>query len=219
MTSKPDQARVASHRPGICLEVPCDPDCPELKDAIAAVLAEHRIASIRIQQPAAGERDFESMAEFLLAAVGVDETEILAIDRADLAARCRLDGVHLTDGARTVPASRRLLGDERTIGAFCGSSRDAGYKAGEASADYVAFGPLDAGGGPAAGCVSPDFLELWTSTTIIPALADCCGSPEQAAAFAPVSDFLVIGPEIWNGPAPSDALRDILASVPPDSGR
>ena len=159
------------------------------------------------------------MAEFLRAGVGGGETEILAVDRADLAARCRLDGVHLTDYARAVRASRRLLGDERTVGAFCGTSRDAGYKAGEAGADYVAFGPLDAGDGPAAGCVSPDFLELWTSTTVIPALADCCGSPEQAAAFAPVSDFLVIGPEMWNVPAPSDALRHILGPILTDSGR
>ena len=217
MTSKPDQARKPSHGPGICLEVPCDPAHPEPKDAIAAVLAEHRIASIRIQRPGADERGFEFMAGFLLSAVG-GETEILAIDRADLVERCWLDGVHLTDGTRSVRASRRLLGDEHTIGAFCGSSRDAGYKAGEAGTDYVAFGPLDPGGGPMTDHVSPDFFELWTSTTVIPALADCCGTPEQAAAFAPVSDFLVIGPEIWNAPAPPDALRDILASVPSDSG-
>lgn len=159
------------------------------------------------------------MAEFLLAAVGSGETEILAVDRADLAARCRLNGVHLTDGARTTRASRRLLGNNRTVGAFCGASRDTGYKAGEAGADYVAFGPLDLSSEPAAGHVSPGFLELWTSTTVIPALADRCGSPEHAAAFAPMSDFLVIGPEIWNAPAPSDALRNILAPLPPDSGR
>lgn len=154
------------------------------------------------------------MAEFLVAAVGGGETEILAVDRADLAERCRLDGVHLSDGARAVRASRRLLGDERTVGVFCGSSRDAGYKAGEAGADYVAFGPPDPDGS-----VNPGFLELWTSTTVIPALADCCGSPEQAAAFAPVSDFLVIEPEIWNVPAPSAALRDILAPILTDFGQ
>ena len=59
-----------------------------------------------------------------------------------LVERLGLDGVHLTDGARSVRKVRKDLGADAIVGAFCGTSRHEGMSAGEAGADYVAFGPI-----------------------------------------------------------------------------
>ena len=56
--------------------------------------------------------------------------------------RLGLDGVHLTDGARQVRYVRKELGSDAIVGAFCGTTRHDGMNAGEAGADYVAFGPI-----------------------------------------------------------------------------
>ncbi|HIE71875.1 MAG TPA: hypothetical protein EYP98_17775, partial [Planctomycetes bacterium] len=57
------------------------------------------------------------------------------------AQRLGLDGVHLTDGSRSVRVARKELGPDAIVGAFCGTSRHDGMVAGEAGADYVALGP------------------------------------------------------------------------------
>ncbi len=63
-----------------------------------------------------------------------------------LVERLGLDGVHLTDGARTVRKARKDLGADAIVGAFCGVTRHEGISAGEAGADYAAFGPIGATG-------------------------------------------------------------------------
>jgi thiamine-phosphate pyrophosphorylase len=56
--------------------------------------------------------------------------------------RLGLDGVHLTDAARSVRATRKALGADAMVGAACGTSRHDGMAAGEAGADYIAFSPV-----------------------------------------------------------------------------
>jgi thiamine-phosphate pyrophosphorylase len=59
-----------------------------------------------------------------------------------LVERLGLDGVHLTDAARSVRAARKALGADAMVGAACGTSRHDGMAAGEAGADYIAFSPV-----------------------------------------------------------------------------
>ena len=66
----------------------------------------------------------------------VIERHILLVERLGL------DGVHLTDGVRSVRKARKALGDDAIVGTYCAASRHDGMTAGEMGADYVSFGPV-----------------------------------------------------------------------------
>lgn len=124
-----------------------------------------------------------------------------------------LDGLHLSDGARSVRKMRDLLGPDPVVGAFCGPSRHDGMVAGEAGADYIAFGPVsDTGLGD--GVQAEDDLFAWWSQMIeLPVVAEGGLSVERIEALAPVVDFFAIGPEVWHSEAPLQALQDLTAPL------
>src|SRR3546814_2259157 len=61
-------------------------------------------------------------------------------DRMELAHQLGTDGVHLGQGDGDAKEARRLLGPSAQIGITCHDSRHLAMEAGEAGADYVAFG-------------------------------------------------------------------------------
>ena len=69
----------------------------------------------------------------------------ILFDNAELAKILRADGVHVPAGLSVreqVVAARAVLGDEASIGVDAGASRHAAMEAGEAGAEYVAFGAI-----------------------------------------------------------------------------
>ncbi len=138
----------------------------------------------------------------------------LVIERhVQMVERLGLDGVHLTDGARSVRKTRKDLGADAIIGAFCGASRHDGMTAGEAGADYVAFGPVAAtplGDGTVA---DPGLFAWWSEMIEVPVVAEGALTPDHIRALTPVTDFFAIGPEIWGTDDPSAALQSLAAAM------
>ncbi len=129
-----------------------------------------------------------------------------------LARRLGLDGVHLTDGARRLRKARAELGREAIIGAHCGSSRHDGLLAGEAGADYVAFGPVGKsalGDGARAGA---DLFGWWSQMIEIPVVAEGALDAGLLRALAPRTDFFALGPEIWGAEEPAARLADLAGA-------
>jgi thiamine-phosphate pyrophosphorylase len=127
---------------------------------------------------------------------------VILNDRADLAAETGCDGAHLgqTDGDRA--AARRLLGPERTLGVTCHASRHLAMEAGEAGADYVAFGAFfPTGTKETQHRAAPEILEWWSATFELPCVAiggitaDNCGPLVRAGA-----DFLAVVGAVWGHP-------------------
>ncbi|MGB8621606.1 MAG: thiamine phosphate synthase, partial [Paracoccaceae bacterium] len=130
-----------------------------------------------------------------------------------LVERLGLDGVHLTDGARSVRKTRKELGADAIVGAFCGNSRHDGMNAGEAGADYVTFGPVGEsalGDGTRAG---HDLFEWWSEMIEVPVVAEGALTVETVAALAPVTDFFGVGEEIWSSDDPAAALGRLIAAM------
>jgi thiamine-phosphate pyrophosphorylase len=114
-----------------------------------------------------------------------------------LVERLGLDGVHLSDAARSVRAARKALGADAVVGAACGTSRHDGMAAGEAGADYIAFSPVgDMGLGDAARA-ERDLFAWWSEMIELPVVAEGGLTLDLIESFAPVTDFFAIGPEIW----------------------
>jgi thiamine-phosphate pyrophosphorylase len=130
-----------------------------------------------------------------------------------LVERLGLDGVHLTDAARSVRAARKALGPDRVVGAACGASSHDGMAAGENGADYIAFSPVgDMGLGDDIRA-GRDLFVWWSEMIELPVVAEGGLDLSLIEAFAPVTDFFAIGPEIWRTDDPAAALRALTAPL------
>ncbi|MDG4648359.1 thiamine phosphate synthase [Roseibacterium sp. SDUM158017] len=138
----------------------------------------------------------------------------LVIERhAGLVERLGLDGVHLTDAARSVRATRKALGADAIIGAGCGTSRHDGMNAGEIGADYISFGPVGETGLGEAELAPRDLFAWWSEVIELPVVAEGGLDPALVESFAPVTDFFAIGPEIWRTEDPLKALLALTAPL------
>lgn len=186
---------------------------PEIfPDALASVLDAVEVACLRLalagEDPDALARACDTAREV---AHGRDVPLVVA-RHVGLAERLGLDGVHL-DGARGVRAARKALGPDAIVGAFCGTSRHDGMTAGEAGADYVAFGPVGATGLGDGAVAERDLFAWWSEFIEVPVVAEGALTVELVAALAGVTDFVGIGAEIWTADDPASALAALTAPL------
>ena len=132
-------------------------------------------------------------------------------DRVASALEVGTDGVHLGFGAADVAASRAALGAERILGVSCGHSRDAAMVAGEAGADYVAFGRLE----EAPGQDVYDLLQWWSELFVLPCLAEVATTAVDCACLARAgADFVAAGGAVWCDPdGAAAAVRRLRAAL------
>jgi len=137
----------------------------------------------------------------------VIENHILMVERLGL------DGVHLTDGARSVRKTRKDLGADAIVGAFCGVQRHEGMSAGEAGADYISFGPVGQTPLGDGNQVDLDVFEWWSEIIEVPVVAEGALTEELIRKLAPITDFIALGDEIWNGDDPVAELARLTSAM------
>ena len=139
-------------------------------------------------------------------------------DRADLAKQCGADGVHLGQGDGSVADARALLGREAQIGVTCHDSRHLAMEAGEAGADYVAFGAFyDTTTKPSHYRPALELLTWWTTLSQLPCVAIGGITPLNAPPLiAAGADFIACVNAVWlhpEGPAAGvAAFAGVLAA-------
>ena len=196
----------AADTPQLYLISPAELDLSVFPAQLAACLDAVPVACVRL---ALGTRDEDRIGRAADALREVTHTRDVALvidSHVQLAQTFGLDGVHLTDQARSVAKTRKALGPDAIVGAFCGGSRHDGMTAGELGADYVAFGPV---GQTALGKgvpVDPDLFTWWSEMIEVPVVAEGALTPELLRLLAPHTDFFGIGDEIWSDPDPAAAL-------------
>ena len=201
---------MSADRPQICLITPASLDPETFPDRLSAVLDAVPVACLRLALATRDEDALARAADALRAPAHARDVAVVIETHQLLAQRLGLDGVHLPDGARSVRAARKLLGPDAIVGAFCGASRHDGLTAGEAGADYIAFGPVSGGLGD--GSTAPDDLFAWWSEMIeLPVSAEGGLTDERVRALAPVADFLAFGEEIWRHEDAAAELRRLSA--------
>jgi thiamine-phosphate pyrophosphorylase len=149
-------------------------------------------------------------------------------DRPDLARETGCDGVHVGQQDASYAEARRLMGPERIVGVTCHDSRHLAMEAGEAGADYVAFGAFfPTTTKPSRYQPTPELLQWWNELMEVPSVAiggitpENCGDLVRAGA-----DFLAVVTAVWGHPAgPAAAVGAFDAAIsraldqPPLSGR
>lgn len=147
------------------------------------------------------------------------EVAFILNDRPDLAREMGADGVHVGQADASVAEARALMGDKAVIGATCHNSRHLAMEAGEAGADYVAFGaffPTATKQPPA--MADPEIIEWWTELFTLPSVAiggitaqNCAPLVKAGADFIAASSFVWAHP---NGPAKAvEALNKAIAEA------
>jgi thiamine-phosphate pyrophosphorylase len=197
-------------RPQLCLISPPAPDPERFPELLAAALDAVPVACVRLAAASRDEALLGRLADACRAVAHERDVAVVIDTHQLIAERHGLDGVHLTDGARSVRAARKALGADAIVGAFCGISRHDGMSAAEAGADYVAFGPV--GGTLGDGRHADDELFAWWSEMIeAPVIAEGGLTDASVPRLARLADFLAFGEEIWSRPDPAAELRRLSA--------
>ncbi len=202
-------------QPQIYLITPPQIELSSFGDTLAAVLDATPVACLRLGLSTTDEDDLSRAADLLREIAHARDVALVVERHLQMVERLGLDGVHLTDAARSVRAARKALGADAIVGAFCGTSRHDGMNAAEAGADYVAFGPVAAtplGDGSVAGA---DLFAWWSEMIEIPVVAEGALDAARIAELAPLTDFIGIGPEIWHTEDPAAEMQRLAAAMHP----
>ncbi len=170
-------------------------------ERLARALDAGPVAAFQFRVKGIDEHEAARLAEPLQAICAAREVAFIVNDSIGLAKRLGADGVHLGQDDGTVEDARERLGREAQIGVTCHASRHLAMEAGEAGADYVAFGaffPTETK--QTEHRAGLDLLSWWQGIFEIPCVAiggitpDNCGPLVAAGA-----DFLAVSGAVWNG--------------------
>ncbi len=135
---------------------------------------------------------------------------VLINDRPDLAAELGADGVHIGQQDMPYARARKLVGKGGIVGVTCHDSRHLAMEAGEAGADYVAFGaffPTETK--DPATRAETELLTWWQQMMELPCVAIGGITTENAAPLVEAgADFLAVSAGVWrHGKGPAEAVR------------
>ena len=185
-------------------------------DALASALDAGDVAAVQLRLKDTADDAWRRAIEALRPVAQSRGVAFLLNDRADLAAATGCDGAHV--GQEDIPATeaRRMLGPDRTLGVTCHDSRDLAMRAGEAGADYVAFGALFPTSTKAAPTrAETDLLAWWSELIELPCVAI---GGITAANCAPLvragADFLAVVGAVWaHADGPAAGVRAMNAAI------
>jgi thiamine-phosphate pyrophosphorylase len=203
----------APEQPRIYLITPPEFELSQFPTRLDDVLDAHDVACIRLALATRDEDRIARAADALREVAHAHDVALVIDSHIALAERLGLDGVHLTDGARSVRAARKALGADAIVGAFCGASRHDGLTAGEAGADYVAFGPVGATALGDGSRAETDLFAWWSEMIEVPVVAEGALGHSELATLAPITDFVALGEELWSTPDAAATLAEVKAAM------
>jgi len=142
-----------------------------------------------------------ALAQPLQAICAKHDVAFIVNDSVALAKRLKADGVHLGQKDGSPKEAREELGREAQIGVTCHASKHLAMEAGEAGADYVAFGAFfPSSTKETEHRPDPEVLEWWSGLFEIPCVAIGGITPENCAPLVKAgADFLAVSGAVWTG--------------------
>lgn len=172
-----------------------------LARALDAMGEESPVAAFQFRVKGLDQHEAARLAEPLQAICAERDVAFIVNDSISLAKRLNADGVHLGQGDGEVAEAREALGRDAQIGVTCHDSRHLAMDAGEAGADYVAFGAFfPTTTKQVEHRAETDLLEWWQAIFEIPCVAIGGITPENCASLVKAgADFLAVSSAVWNG--------------------
>ncbi len=177
-----------------------------LEEALAA----GPVAAFQFRVKGVDQHEAARLAAPLQAICAAHEVAFIVNDDMSLAKRLGADGVHLGQSDGDPRDARALLGPGAQIGVTCHDSRHLAMEAGEAGADYVAFGAFfPTGTKEVHHRPDPSILSWWATLFELPSVAIGGITPDNGRALVEAgADFLAVCSAVWNHPrGPAEAVR------------
>ncbi len=201
------------------LITPPDIELATFANTLASALNGGDVACLQLRLKGAEDAAFRAAIETLMPICHERDVAFIVNDRPDLAAECGADGVHIGADDGEYETARELLGAEAAIGVSCYDSRHRAMEAGEAGADYVAFGAFyPTTSKTPRSRAEPEILDWWRELTVVQSVAiggitaDNCAPLVKAGA-----DFLAVIAAVWDHPegaaAGVKAINDAIAEA------
>ena len=138
---------------------------------------------------------------------------ILIEDHYKLVPQLNLNGVHLTNGSKSVKHVRKYLGSKYIIGAYCGNSKHNALIAAENGADYISMGPLVTQNLGNEDVVPIEIFSWWSEFIEIPIVAEGALNKHIIEELSSNTDFIAITNEIWDTADIEKSLKDLIPSM------
>ena len=180
-------------------------------DQLKAALDGGPVAAFQFRVKGVDQHEAARLAEPLQRICEEREVAFIVNDDMSLARRLGVDGVHLGQGDGDPREARALLGPAAQIGITCHDSRHLAMEAGEAGADYVAFGAFfPTGTKETFHRPDPSILGWWSTLFEIPCVAIGGITPQNGRALVEAgADFLAVCSAVWDHPdGPAAAVAE-----------
>jgi thiamine-phosphate pyrophosphorylase len=178
-------------------------------DRLKTALAPGVAAAFQLRVKDVNEHELARLAEPLQRICADAEVTFIVNDSMALAKRLGADGVHLGQSDGDLREARALLGPAAQIGKTCHDSRHFAMEAGEAGADYVAFGAFyPTTTKPSHYRPPPSILSWWAAVFEIPSVAIGGITPDNAKPLVDAgADFLAVCQAVWSADDPGAAVQ------------
>lgn len=173
----------------------------DFPDRLARALDAGPVAAFQFRVKGVDSHEAARLAEPLQRLCADRDVAFIVNDSISLAKRLGADGVHLGQGDGDPREARDVLGPSAQIGVTCHDSRHLAMEAGDAGADYVAFGAFyptttkETTHRP-----DPSILSWWNALFELPCVAIGGITPDNAAPLIKAgADFLAVSNAVWAG--------------------
>ena len=177
-------------------------------DRLKAALEPGLASAFQLRVKDVNEHELARLAEPLQRICDDAEVAFIVNDSIALAKRLGADGVHLGQQDGDIREARDVLGPGAQIGKTCHDSRHLAMDAGEAGADYVAFGAFyPTTTKPSDYRPDPAILSWWATLFEIPCVAIGGITTDNAKPLVDAgADFLAVCQAVWGKADPAAAV-------------
>ena len=176
-------------------------DPATFRDVLARALDAGDVGAVQLRLKHTPDDAIRRAIDLLRPVAQSRDVAFLLNDRPELAVAHGCDGAHVGGTDMDAPMARALLGALQ-LGVSCYDSRDAAMRAGEAGADYVAFGAFFRSPTKATDIrADVDLLRWWSETMELPSVAIGGITALNCAPLVRAgADFLAVVSAVWSHP-------------------
>lgn len=184
------------------LITPPELDPTAFAETLKSALDGGDVACLQLRLKGAGDDKIARATEILMPVAQKAGVAFILNDNPVLAARLGCDGVHVGQEDAGYEAARAAVGPDHIVGVTCHDSRHLAMNAGEAGADYVAFGAFfPSPTKPDATPADRDLIRWWAEMMVVPCVAIGGIRVDNAAPLvAAGADFLAVSSGVWAYP-------------------
>ena len=179
---------------------------PAFVQTLESALLAGEVAALQIRLKDHTVDEVRALAPALVECAQKHGVAAIMTDSAELADELGCDGVHIGQQDGRIKDARAIMGKDRSVGVTCHDSRHLAMTAGEAGADYVAFGaffPTTTKDAPTQADIT--LLNWWIELFELPCVAIGGITVDNARPLIEAgADFLAVSGGVWNhadGPA------------------